>query len=205
MTTHQHWEHVYRTKSQHELSWFQPEPTRSLRLVDEYASDRNAHVLDVGAGSSTFVDGLLARGYTKLTVLDIAPSALAHAQQRLGDAADRVHWLVGDALSVPLEAATVDVWHDRAVFHFQTTDHDRARYHAQLTHALRPGGVVIIATFAADGPLRCSGLDVTRYAPQALADALGPAFTLLTNERDEHLTPWGAPQAFSYCVFRYAA
>lgn len=197
-----HWEHVYRTKQPDQVSWFQAEARLSRELIERVAPDRTAAIIDVGAGASTLVDGLIASGYEALTVLDISPAALAVTQARLGAAGARVTWQAADVLRADLPAHAFDVWHDRAVFHFLTDAADRARYVDMVRHAVRPGGTVIIATFADDGPLRCSGLEVARYSPGALHAEFGAGFTRIESHRELHTTPSGATQAFTYCVCR---
>jgi SAM-dependent methyltransferase len=198
-----HWENVYREKGPEQVSWFQPEARISRELIEREVPDRAAAILDVGAGASRLVDGLLAAGYRRLTVLDLSAAALAQSQRRLGIAAAGVTWLEADVLTADLPAAAFDVWHDRAVFHFLTEAPDRTRYVAQATRALRPGGCALVATFAEDGPTRCSGLDVARYSAAELQAEFGPAFRTIESRREEHRTPWGAVQAFTYCLCRY--
>jgi ubiquinone/menaquinone biosynthesis C-methylase UbiE len=199
-----HWEAVYRKNGPDQVSWFQPEARLSRSLIEHVASDRDATILDVGAGASTLVDGLLASGYRHVTVMDLSAAALTQARQRLGPAAAAdVTWLEADVLTARLPAAGFDVWHDRAVFHFLTLTTDRRQYIAQVRHAVRPGGFVLVATFAEDGPVRCSGLDVARYSPAALQGEFGPEFTTVESRRDEHHTPKGVVQAFTYCLCRY--
>ena len=200
-----HWETIYKTKQPHELSWFQPQATTSLALIRRAAPDHGAAIVDVGGGASMLVDGLVAAGYTHVTVLDLSPSALNVARQRLGAAASAVTWLEADVLSADLAPEGFDVWHDRAVFHFLISAADRARYVEQLCRSLKPGGYAVLATFAEDGPTRCSGLPVVRYSAAGLHRELGPAFRLVESVREEHVTPWGAKQAFVYCLCQRAA
>ena len=200
-----HWEDIYRTKDLTELSWQQPEAGLSLALIEELAPDRTAAVIDVGGGTSPLVDGLVAAGYRDVTVLDLAASALARAQARLGpERAGQVSWLAADVCAAPLASGRYDMWHDRAVFHFLTAPAARAAYVRQVRHAVRPGGLVLVATFAEDGPARCSGLPVARYSAAALHGAFGEDFALLRQLREVHHTPWGAPQPFTYCLCRYS-
>lgn len=198
----EHWEHVYRTNDPTRVSWYQPEPRLSLDLIRRVAPDLAAPIIDVGGGASTLVDGLLDAGYRSLTVLDLAPSALAIAQARLGHRAERVTWIEGSILDTPLPSSTFAVWHDRAVFHFLTAAEDRARYVAQARRAVRPGGHVIVASFGPEGPTRCSGLDVVRYSPQAMHAEFGAGFELLDSVREVHQTPAGRAQEFTYCLCR---
>lgn len=198
-----HWEEIYRTKGPEQVSWFQAEATLSLQLIQQAALPRDSAIIDVGAGASTLVDGLLAAGNRRITALDLSGAALARSQARLAGAAALVTWREGDVLTAALERAAFDLWHDRAVFHFLTDPADRARYVAQARHAVRPGGYVLVATFAEDGPTRCSGLEVVRYAPDALHAEFGAEFRVVESRRQMHHTPWGAPQAFTYCLCRY--
>jgi len=202
MDPKQHWESVYRKRDPVEASWFQAEATLSLTLIRDTAP-ASAVVLDVGGGSSTLVDGLLAAGYHGITVLDISSAALDHARRRLGPAALEVNWLVADILTAVLPQHGIDVWHDRAVFHFLTSAADRERYVSQVKGAMRAGGVVLVATFAADGPTRCSGLPVARYSTGELHKQFGPDFRLIESRREEHVTPQGVVQSFVYCLCRY--
>jgi SAM-dependent methyltransferase len=202
MNPEKHWESVYRTKTPTEVSWYQPEARLSLDLIRRVVPDVTAPIIDVGGGASTLVDGLLDAGYQTVTVLDLAPTALALAQQRLGQRAERVSWIAADVLSVPLPVAEYAIWHDRAVFHFVTDPEDRARYVAQTRRAVRPGGHVIVASFGPDGPTRCSGLEVVRYAPEAMHAEFGAGFRLLDSVCEDHHTPGGTIQAFVYCLCR---
>ena len=184
------------------MSWYQPEARISLDLIRRVAPDPSTPIIDVGGGASTLVDGLLDAGYGAVTVLDLAPAALALAQQRLGANAARVRWLPADALEVPLPPAAYGVWHDRAVFHFLTDSEDRARYVAQTRRAVRPGGHVIVASFSPEGPPKCSGLDVVRYSPEGMHAEFGEGFRLLDSVREDHHTPGGIVQAFVCCLCR---
>ncbi|MFP5417805.1 MAG: class I SAM-dependent methyltransferase [Gammaproteobacteria bacterium] len=195
---HQHWETVYSNRAADQVSWFQSHATASLGLIRGCA-DTNAHVIDVGGGASVLVDDLLDAGYRELTVLDLADSALAASRVRLGARAQAVNWIAADITRAGLPAARYDVWHDRAVFHFLTDPDDRARYVAQVRKSVRPGGHVIVATFGPGGPLKCSGLDVVRYAPGALHAEFGTPFRLVRHETEMHHTPTGKTQEFVYC------
>ena len=194
-----HWNAVYQRKRADEVSWYQPHAERSLALIEAIAAGRPTRVIDVGGGASTLVDDLLARPGFDVTVLDIAPAALEVARTRLGSLAASVHWRVGDVTTVALPEQAYDLWHDRAVFHFLTDPAQRAAYVAQVRHAVRPGGHVIVAAFAPDGPAQCSGLPVVRYAPQALHAQFGGAFELVEHLDEVHRTPSGALQHFVYC------
>ena len=199
MNAREHWERVYGTKRPTEVSWYAPHLDVSLRIIDEAAPDRDSRIIDVGGGEATLVDDLLDRGYRHLSVLDISATALDVAKARLGERAGAVDWRVGDATAFPFERHRYDVWHDRAVFHFLTDPKDRAAYVRQVTRAVKPGGHVIVATFGPDGPSRCSGLDVVRYAPDTLRGEFGARFRLLHHLTAIHRTPGGTEQQFTYC------
>lgn len=201
----QHWETVYRSKAPDAVSWYRPHLDTSLALIERAAPDHGAAVLDVGGGASTLVDDLLARGYRDLSVLDISAAALNVARERLGETANAVTWLAADLLNAPLQEARYDLWHDRAVFHFLTEAEQRARYLRQLARALKPGGHAVLATFGPQGPLKCSGLDTTRYDAEGLAGVLGDGFALLDSTPESHATPSGTTQPFLYALFRKAS
>ena len=197
-----HWETVYGTKRPDQVSWYQREATLSLTLIRRAVPDVAARIIDVGGGASTLVDGLLGAGYSHVTVLDVSRAALDQARARLVHAATRVQWIEADVLSAPLPDAAFDLWHDRAVFHFLTEEKDRGTYVAQMRRALRPRGHAVVATFADDGPTRCSGLPVARYSVDALHAEFGSAFQLVDSTREEHITPAGGTQSFVYCLLR---
>jgi trans-aconitate methyltransferase len=196
-----HWENVYATKAENEVSWFQRTPTQSLELMTCAGAIPQMGVVDIGGGASRLVDSLVAMNFRDITVLDLSESALAAAKARLGGRADHVAWVVADVTSWEPHR-TYDLWHDRAAFHFLTEERDRAAYIARLTKSLKLGGHAIIATFAPDGPERCSGLPVMRYDAESLGLALGGTFELIETRRDEHLTPWGSKQRFQFSMFR---
>lgn len=199
-----HWENVYQTRATDAVSWFQPHAQLSLDLIGSCSVDRDAPVIDIGGGASTLVDDLLVLGHTDVSVLDISAAALQAAQRRLGARAADVHWLVGDITEAGLPVNHYVVWHDRAVFHFLTEPAQRARYVALLRLSLRQAGHVIIATFANDGPEKCSGLPVRRYSATTLQQEFGEGFTLLEQRREAHRTPGGAVQNFIYCHLQYS-
>jgi SAM-dependent methyltransferase len=202
MDSKAHWNRVYRTNAPEHVSWYQPEPTVSLGLIRQAVPDTNAAIIDVGGGASTLVDGLVRAGYRRLTVLDLSRVALTAAQARLGAVAASVTWIEADVLQAPLGLHEFDLWHDRAVFHFLTDPRDRQRYIARVRDAVSPGGHVLIAAFAPDGPSRCSGLDVARYSTEALHAELGSGFRLVTSVREKHSTPSGMTQPFTYGLWQ---
>jgi SAM-dependent methyltransferase len=196
----EHWQGVYSRKAEDEVSWYQERPTISASLIARTGAGHNARIVDVGGGASRLVDALLESGHEQVAVLDIAAAALDRARRRLGARAAGVTWIASDVARWH-PVAPFDVWHDRAVFHFMVRPEEREAYRATLLRALRGGGHAIIATFAADGPERCSGLPVMRYEPETLAAELGPDLELIESVHDGHVTPSGHVQRFQYSHF----
>jgi len=199
-----HWDQVYQNKSPLEVSWYQKQPTICLELIEHTGISKDAALIDVGGGASTLIDHLMAAGYTNLTVLDISAAALAHAQQRMGQQANAVNWIVADVteFSAPTKYA---LWHDRAVFHFLTKQSDRDAYISVLRQSLQPGGHMILAAFGIGGPDKCSGLDIVQYDAEKLSAELGKEFVLQEETAETHQTPDGRPQKFGYFRFIYQA
>ena len=195
-----HWQNVYATRGEREVSWFEERPALSLDLISAAGGTPRSSVIDVGGGASRLVDALLADGFEAVTVLDISEAALAAVKRRLGSKAASVTWIVSD-ITAWEPAERYDLWHDRAVLHFLTDASDRAAYVARLEKALQPGGHAIIGTFALDGPERCSGLPVVRYDARSLSELLGPEFDLVEELRQEHPTPMGSTQRFQFSLF----
>jgi trans-aconitate methyltransferase len=198
-----HWENVYTTKDEKEVSWFEESPAISLDLIRSIGVNVHASIIDIGGGASRLVDALLDEGFEAITVLDLSKKALTTARARLGVLGTKVRWVVADVTTwEPSE--TYDVWHDRAAFHFLTEPKDCAAYAERVSRAVRPGGHVIIGTFAPDGPERCSGLQVVRHDAASLSEMLGSEFALTENRPHVHQTPWGATQRFQFSRFRRA-
>lgn len=197
-----HWQDVWANKAEEAVSWYQAHPGRSLDMIARAELPSDAPIIDVGGGASLLVDHLLDAGHTDVSVLDLADAGLRRARQRLGARADMVHWYTRDVLGFN-DDRTYALWHDRAVFHFLTDPSDRARYLETLLDQLAPQGQVVIATFAADGPERCSGLPVQRYSPQSLHEALGTqTFDVLESDSESHYTPWDSEQRFTWLRLR---
>ncbi|HUJ51286.1 MAG TPA: class I SAM-dependent methyltransferase [Bryobacteraceae bacterium] len=199
MDARAHWEKVYRGKPPDAFSWYRPHLETSLDLIERAAAGHLASIIDVGGGESTLVDDLLTRGYHNVTVLDISPTALEVSKARLGPRAERVQWIAGDVNKAGLARQSYDVWHDRAVFHFLTSDDERMAYVRQVARAVKPGGHVIVSTFGPEGPQKCSGLDVVRYDAGSLHDQFGGRFRLMESRKELHRTPFGTTQQFLYC------
>lgn len=185
------------------MSWHQEEPARSLALIESTGVDRRAPIVDVGGGASHLVDRLVATGFADITVLDVSPTALDYARDRLGDRAGDVTWVVADVTRHDFKREFA-LWHDRAVYHFLTEPADRERYLETLRRSISGGAHVIVAAFGPDGPTTCSGLPVQRYSPESMTLSLGESFEPQSFETEAHVTPTGATQHFIYGVFRKA-
>lgn len=196
-----HWQNVYLTKGERQVSWTQFDPQPSLGLIEKFAKDRTVSIVDVGGGASRLVDALLAHGFAAITVLDVSEAALQAVKTRIGAQGASVQWIAADA-TVWQPPQAFDVWHDRAAFHFLVDEEDRAAYIDRLRAGVKPGGHAIIATFALDGPEKCSGLPVQRYSPESLSKTIGSAFELVEHQGHRHVTPWGAEQSFQFSVLR---
>ena len=205
MQSKEHWEQIYSTRATDAVSWYQEHAGHSLELIETTGISNAASIIDVGGGASTLVDDLLAKNYQDITVLDLSLAALDSAKERLGARASSVTWLASDITTTELPPHTYDLWHDRAVFHFLTTPEDRHAYVQAVLRSVRPGGHVIVATFAEDGPLQCSGLPVMRYSASKLHAEFGEAFTLVSHDKELHHTPYGTAQQFTYCYCRKSA
>ena len=202
MDTKNHWEKLYTEKTPESVSWYRPHLEKSLELIERAATARSAAIIDIGGGESTLVDDLLVRGYKDISVLDISQTAIDVTKKRLGPAAEQVHWITADVTEVELGLNAYDVWHDRAVFHFLTTQKRRVSYVRQVARAVKPGGHVIVGTFGPEGPTKCSGLEVVRYDAESLHDEFGARFRLVESSKEQHHTPSGITQQFLYCYCR---
>jgi SAM-dependent methyltransferase len=202
MNTKTHWEHIYESKAPTQVSWYQEHAQFSLQYIQNTGIRKTGHIIDVGGGTSTLVDDLIADGFQHISVLDVSGAALQLTQQRLGAKANDVKWIEADITQADLPHQAYNLWHDRAVFHFLTHAEDRQRYVEAVRHSVRKGGHVIVATFAPDGPERCSGLEVVRYSPKGLHSEFGHGFEVVDSARETHHTPFGTEQRFIYCYCR---
>ena len=198
-----HWNQVYDEKAHGDVSWFQQQPSVSLAAIERHVEGNGGAFIDIGGGESLLVDHLARRGWKDLTVLDISGSALEVVKRRMGEQAATVRWIIADITRWRPERF-YDVWHDRAVFHFLTQPAQRNAYRRAIQSGTHTGSIVVIATFAPDGPEKCSGLAVERYDSRTLSNQLGSDFELLEDWRETHETPWGSGQSFNWCVFRRA-
>jgi SAM-dependent methyltransferase len=198
----QHWETVYETKAPHEVSWTQETPQTSLDFIASFPLDKSARIIDIGGGDSKLVDHLLDLGYTNISVLDISEKALEKAKQRLGDKAHKVNWIVSDVTDFE-PSSNFDIWHDRAAFHFLRTEEEIQKYLTILRNYVK--GYVVMGTFSDQGPLKCSGLEITQYSESTMTERLSDGFEKLKCITLEHTTPFETQQHFLFCSFKKMA
>lgn len=201
MTNKEHWERVYGTKQLAEVSWYQPIPGTSLEFIKELTVTKTAAIIDVGGGDSLFVDHLIERGYSDITVLDISESAISRAKKRLGPQASKVQWIVSDITEF-VPQRQYDLWHDRATFHFLTTEAHINKYLTIANSATTPSGKVVIGTFSEAGPEKCSGLPVKKYSEATLTFLINKWFQKIKCIQTDHLTPFNTIQNFLFCSFK---
>lgn len=195
----QHWEKIYENKTPDQMSWTQDEYTSSLQLLQSINADKNSKIIDVGGGDGNFVKRLLELGYQDITVLNISKTAIENAKKNLGEDASKIKWIVSDIKQFqPTE--TYDIWHDRATFHFLTTEKDIQTYINLLKNNLK--GNLIIGTFSTNGPLKCSGLDITQYSENSMQHLLKNDFEKVECFTEDHTTPFDSTQNFLFCNFK---
>lgn len=199
-----HWENIYSTKELENCSWFQPTPVTSLEFVEQSGITKFSKIIDIGGGDSFLADSLLEKGYTDITVLDISEAALERAKQRLGNKANQIKWVVGDAASfAPSEK--YHFWHDRAAFHFLTDQSDVKSYVVTAKNALNDQGILVIGTFSENGPKKCSGIEIKQYSEEGLSKAFQNGFKKLKCVNVDHPTPFNTTQNFIFCSFQKLA
>jgi 2-polyprenyl-3-methyl-5-hydroxy-6-metoxy-1,4-benzoquinol methylase len=200
-TEQQHWDNIYSSKSEIEVSWFQLYPKTSMEFVELFNLRLSANIIDIGGGDSHFVDALLVKGYQNIWVLDISANAIERAKKRLGSKAAKVHWIVSDVTDFepPLQ---FDIWHDRAAFHFLTTEEKIYKYVSITEDAIKQNGYLILGTFSEKGPTECSGLDVKRYSETSMSARFEIAFDRIKCIQEDHKTPFKTIQYFLFCSFK---
>ncbi len=196
-----HWEHIYKNKQLAEVSWYQPVPQTSLDFVGQLGIRKTAKIIDIGGGDSFFVDELLDRGYTDITVLDISEAAIERAKERLGERADRVKWIVRDVVQFNPEEQ-YDLWHDRAAFHFLTREQDIVKYIETAGQCLGSSGYMVIGTFSEQGPKKCSGIEITQYSEESMENRFKDYFEKIKCVSVDHQTPFNTVQNFVFCSFK---
>lgn len=200
-TKKEHWEKVFTTKAENEVSWYQLNPETSIQLIKACNLPKEAKIIDIGGGDSYLIDSLLALGYTNLYLLDISESAIERSKKRLGAKAEHVTFIVSDVLDFkPTE--NFDVWHDRASFHFLTQDEDIQKYKSIVSNALNSNGNFILGTFSTEGPLKCSGLDISQYSVEKLLAVFEEEFEMENCFTEDHETPFTTIQNFIFSHFK---
>lgn len=195
-----HWENIYQTKQINEVSWYQPKPETSLKLIAKFNLSKTAKIIDIGGGDSFLVDYLLDLGYQNITVLDISATAIEKAKKRLGKLADKINWIVSDINDFePTEK--FDLWHDRAAFHFLTKEEEKNNYIKTAYNSLINNGALIIGTFSTNGPTKCSGITIKQYSVKELEDTFAPNFNKIDSLHTQHHTPFNTVQEFVFCRF----
>lgn len=194
-----HWENVYETKDPNEVSWTQETPKTSLAFIESFGLDKSANIIDIGGGDSKLVDYLLEEGFKHITVLDISEKSLEKAKVRLGEKAKKVTWIVSDILDFE-PTKVYDVWHDRAAFHFLTTKEEIEKYKSIVEKAVQ--GYLVIGTFSENGPLKCSGLEISQYSEEKLISTFKNNFEKIDSILEDHETPFGTIQNFLFCSFK---
>lgn len=197
----EHWENVYQTKAENEVSWFQPYPKTSIAFLESFHLPLDANIIDMGGGNSHLVDALLEKGYQNIWVLDIAAKAIEKAKQRLGEKGNRVHWIVSDVTKF-IAPVQFDCWHDRATFHFFTSEEKISQYVSIAEKAIKQNGRLIISTFSEQGPKKCSGLHIKQYSEIAMAKRFENAFEKINCIQEDHITPLNTAQHFLFCIFK---
>lgn len=196
-----HWENIYQTKEQNEVSWFQPTPSTSLDFFKDAKLSKSAKIIDIGGGDSFLVDHLLDLGYENISVLDISSAAIDRAKLRLGERAKNVTWIVADICSFkPKEK--YDFWHDRAAFHFLTEEQEVSNYIQTAQKSINPKGLMLIGTFSEQGPKKCSGIEIKAYTESTLSDRWKACFEKIKCIKVDHMTPFDTLQNFVFCSFR---
>lgn len=196
-----HWEKIYHGKATNEMSWYQPKPITSIRVIENLKIAKSARIIDVGGGDSLLVDHLLDLGYTNITVLDISEKAIQSAKNRLGTRANNVHWIEADVASFTPHHQ-YDFWHDRAAFHFLIDIEEIDFYVSTVSSAISVGGFLVIGTFSLGGPKKCSGLEIQQYSSQSMFEVFKSNFDRITCTTVEHITPVGSTQEFVFCSFQ---
>jgi 2-polyprenyl-3-methyl-5-hydroxy-6-metoxy-1,4-benzoquinol methylase len=197
----EHWENVFTTKQETEVSWFQPYPKTSIEFVKLFNLPFEANIIDIGGGDSHFVDALLEEGYQNIWVLDISENALSRAKKRLGEKANKVNWVVSDIIDFN-PTVTFDFWHDRAAFHFLTTEENINKYVGIAEKGIKTNGILVLGTFSETGPTKCSGLEIKQYSETSMSSRFELSFDRVKCITEEHQTPFNTTQNFLFCSFK---
>lgn len=196
-----HWDKVYETKAENEVSWFQPYPKTSMDFVEIFGLPLTTNIIDIGGGDSHFVDALLDKGYRNIYVLDISATAIEKAKKRLGARASQVHWIVSDITRFE-PPVRFDFWHDRAAFHFLTSEEKIYKYVSIAEAAIMKNGYLALGTFSEQGPTKCSGVEIKQYSEASMSARFEVAFKRIKCMTEDHTTPFNTVQNFLFCSFK---
>lgn len=197
----QHWENIYETKNEHDFSWFQEYPKTSIEFLSLFDLSKKSNIIDIGGGDSYFVDALIELGYENIYVLDISEKAIERARKRLGKYAIKVNWIVSDVTEFET-SVKFDLWHDRAAFHFLTSDDKIEKYVHITEQSLESGGYLILGTFSENGPQKCSGLEIKQYSKTSMSTRFDDSFEKIKCIEEIHTTPFNTQQNFLFCSFQ---
>ena len=199
MDNKQHWENIYQKKEIDGVSWYQKIPSESLQLIKKHSILNSDKIIDIGCGKSFLADNLLELNYTNISLVDISSNALTEIKERLQN--KNVNFIETDILNFNSNDK-YDIWHDRAVFHFITDAEGIKKYISLCNKYINKGGVLILGTFAEDGPLKCSGLEIKRYSVDQISGLFKETFELVESFKILHKTPFDTEQSFTFCVLR---
>ena len=199
MDNKKHWENIYQKKVIDGVSWYQKIPLESLQLIKKYSISNSDKIIDIGCGKSFLADNLLELNYTNISLVDISSNALKEVKERLQNKS--LNFIDTDILNFNSNDK-YDIWHDRAVFHFITNPEGIEKYISLCNKYINNQGILIIGTFAEDGPLKCSGLEIKRYSVDQISGLFEENFELVESFKILHKTPFDTEQSFSFCVLR---
>ena len=197
----EYWDKIYNTKQANEVSWFQVYPKTSMEFISLFDLPKNAAIIDIGGGDSNFVDTLLENGFSDITILDISASAIERAKKRLGGKAKHINWIVSDITEFNPQRQ-YDFWHDRAAFHFLTSEELVDRYVEIAGKGIANNGYLILGTFSEKGPKKCSGLEIKQYSEKSMSGKFENAFKRIKCVEENHQTPFDTMQNFLFCSFQ---
>ncbi len=200
MNTADHWDNVYNTKAENEVSWFQPYPLISMLFIESFNLPFDANIIDIGRGNSQLAEALLDKGYRNIYVLDISAAAIDKAKKRLGERASQIQWIVTDVTTFN-PPVHFDLWHDRATFHFLTKEEVIGKYISIAEKAVKQSGYLIMATFSEGGPAKCSGLTIKQYSEASMYEKFRTSFNKIECKIVDHITPFNSIQNFLFCSF----